>query len=80
MSPANESEVARVQDALLGNYVSIRRSGAKWEGEVVAISHGPAVLIEEKNGQRVLVNMDGATIDLDPVSDTEKGKGVRSDG
>lgn len=53
-------------EALLGKQAKVRRAGAQWTGEIVAISHGPALLIEDANGGRVLVSMDGATIDLAP--------------
>lgn len=56
-------------DVLLGQRITLKRAGAQWKGEIVAISDGPAVMLEQ-DGMRVLVSLDGATIDVGGESAT----------
>lgn len=57
-------QLPSTEEALLGKRASVARGGALWKGEIVAVSDGPAVLVEQPNGDRVMVNLDGAEIAL----------------
>jgi hypothetical protein len=42
--------------------VEIRRSGAVWRGQIVALVDRPAVVIETEDGHRTTVVIEGATV------------------
>lgn len=50
----------------LGKKVRALRSTAVWRGEVVAISEGPACLLETEDGHRILLPVADTTFDLQP--------------
>lgn len=61
------TEELELAESIIGKQVEVQRAGALWSGRVVSVADQPAMLLEQSNGDRVMLPISGSHIDLDPL-------------